>query len=90
MKVIADKSVRNGNKAEVCIEVDSMNEAHSTDARHLAIEHATSVLNMNKPGISGGHWTEWVDAAGNPLKGEAFRNATQKKLRAYFPLQASI
>lgn len=88
-RIVEDKSERTGPKAEICVECVSMDQAYEKETRELVVNHA-SKMGMTRPGLSGGCWTEWVNEAGEPIRGEGFKAATTKYLRAYYPIQEGL
>lgn len=88
-KIVSDKCERTGPKAEICIECVDLNQAYDKGTREMVLQHATS-LGLSRPGFSGGCSTEWVNGAGETLHGEAFRNASDRRVRAYYPIQEGL
>lgn len=90
MKIVEQLCERLGNKGTIVVEGDNLEIVKSLDARNLALNHAKT-LGLSIPGFTGNSWTEWTDADGNRLEGEAFNSATVRKCRAHYPVQeASI
>jgi hypothetical protein len=93
IKAIATKSERVGQKANVTVQADNLEEAQSKASREAAIEHGTMKLGMNRPGISGTPWMEWVDQGGNSLSNQQAFEAVEAKDRAVhisWPLQEGL
>lgn len=88
-RIVEDKSERTGPKAEVCVECTSLDQAYAKETRELVLTHA-SKIGMTKPGMSGGCSTEWVDETGAVLRGEEFKAATTRLVRAYYPVQEGL
>ncbi len=89
MKIAEAASQRTGDRAEVAVEGDNLEQVYSLQARQAALDHAVK-LGLNRPGFNGSPWVEWVDDSGNVLVGEAFKNSPVKKCRAHFPIQAGF
>lgn len=91
IKAIALKSERIGQKANVTVQADNLEEAQSKASREAAIEFGTLSLGMNRPGISGTPWSEWVDDSGNSLASQkSFESAKSKMVHICWPLQEGL
>lgn len=88
-RIVDEKSERTGPKAEVCVECRSMDQVYEKATRELVLAHAAR-LGMSRPGFSGGCWTEWVNEAGEVVRGEEFKAAPVKYVRAYYPIQEGL
>ena len=90
LKAVSNKSERLGAKANVTVQADNIDEAHSKASREAAIEYG-KMLGMSRPGISGTPWMEWVDANGNSIASpKAFEEATSKFVNICWPLQEGL
>lgn len=90
IKAIALKSEKVGQKANVTIEAASLEEAQSKASREAAIEFGSQKLGMNRPGISGSPWMEWVDEAGKSLSHKEFEASTSRFVHISWPLQEGL
>lgn len=88
-RIVEDRSERNGPKAEICVECRTMDEAFEKGTRELVLNHA-SKIGMTRPGFSGGAWTEWVNEQGETIRGEEFKAAAVKYVRAHYPIQEGL
>lgn len=90
LKAVASKSERIGAKANITVQADNLDEAQSKASRETALEYGKT-LGMNRPGISGTPWMEWVDASGNSLASpKAFEAATSKFVNICWPIQEGL
>ena len=90
LKAVANKSERLGSKANITVQADTLDEAQSKASRETALEYG-KILGMNRPGISGTPWMEWVDSSGNSLSSpKAFEAAASKFVNICWPLQEGL
>lgn len=90
LKAVASKSERIGAKANITVQADNLDEAQSKASREAALEYGKT-LGMNRPGISGTPWMEWVDASGNSLASpKAFEAAASKFVNICWPIQEGL
>lgn len=89
IRVVPLKEERRGNKADIAVEGDTIDQVYSLEAREAVLSHARSI-GLSRPGFSGGCWTEWVGADGKRLVGDEFKNSPYKRCRAHYPVQDGI
>jgi|APGre2960657404_1045060.scaffolds.fasta_scaffold79859_2 hypothetical protein len=89
IKAVLSKSERVGNKASICIEAPTIEEAQSQGSREAAIEHS-KVLGMGRPGISGNPWLEWCDKEGKAIPQHEFQAAPYRVVHITWPTQEGL
>jgi hypothetical protein len=91
LKAVSLKSERVGSKANIVVQAKNIEEAHSKESREAALEYGKTSMGMNRPGISGTPWMEWVDSEGKPLSSQkTFEATNDKSVHISWPVQEGL